>query len=147
MLIYSEEQKLPLNNRLRYLEDQYLPSEAEVGFSACTTFEEVLRLLEYLEANNLHLVGSRGCVYHSSAMKETVEMIQDTADINPDDKITFWSLLTRTAGLRETVMKVYTDYLKGEEDAQGREPSIRIVYVPCSQRRQHDRAEVRTVLG
>lgn len=112
MLVYSEETKSSLTNRLRYLEDVYLPSDTEADFTACTTFEEVLRLLEYLETNNLHLVGSRGYVYHSGAMKETVELIQDTADINPDDTITFWNLLTRTAGLRETVMRVYGDYRK-----------------------------------
>lgn len=113
MLVYSEERQSMQSNRLHYFSDQYQQSDREVDFRSCNTFDELIIKLKDLEEHNLHLVGSRDYVYHSGSMIGVLESIKYRLSIDPNYKVTFWNLLTRTAGLRETAIKIYRSKQKG----------------------------------
>lgn len=115
MLVYSEERQSMQSNRLHYFSDHYQQSDREVDFRNCTTFDELIALLKELEENNLHLIGSRDYVYHSGSMISVLESIKYLLSIDPNYQVTFWNVLTRTAGLRETAIKICKFKQKGPD--------------------------------
>lgn len=72
----------------------------KTDFSKCLTTDEIRDILETLNGLNLHIVGSRGFVYHSGKLAEGLV----------DDQYLAPTMFPRTFGLRQAVIRCMLDF-------------------------------------
>lgn len=106
MLVYSEEKRSFDSNRLHYFEEHYENSDQKVDFSKIQSFEDLIFTLDMLAEQNLHLVGTRGYVYHSKAMSDLVLSYKEAKEKGHQATLP-WNLLTRTGGLRAKTIELF----------------------------------------
>ncbi len=88
---------------------EYPSASILVDFSTSKTIEDVSEGLHWLEANGYHLINDREWVFSSHELATLVDsLIAATGRGDKIDSVTF-RLLTRTANLRDSVIKLLGD--------------------------------------
>jgi len=104
MFVYSNENPRFHSNRLDLTADEYEKSDRIEDFSKCKTLDDIIAIFEDLVDKELHLVGSRGYVYHSGSLLSMMKHLkEEKRDI---DDAYYWSLYPRSGMLRHSIMSL-----------------------------------------
>lgn len=122
-LLVKGAEQAPFSNRARGMGEGYedVSNEATLfDFAKCTTFHDILVLLEVMRENDYHFVGSRDYVYCTPSMIAEVNALMsyldrlkhNGANVSVDTFGYAWNLFTRTLGLREGVINACKTYIE-----------------------------------
>lgn len=90
------------SNRINTVQSEYTAFEnIEVDFSTCLTTDEVRDCLEKMNKLGMHIMGSRGYVYHSQKLADMIEFVDEGMIVGAGFRV-----FPRTFGLREKLKQV-----------------------------------------
>lgn len=107
MLVYSNETPVT-GNRLSKPNDHYEECDLKTDFTRRKTVQDIVISLESMCAHNIHIVGSRGYVYHTGKLAKDLIGMHCMGYYQ-------WNVFPRSCGLREALIRAaYDSY--SEED-------------------------------